>query len=280
MKFGEYECYSVEMGDFRLDGGAMFGVVPKTLWENKISADHRNRIPMKARSLLIIGNRKNILVDTGCGTKLDQKMKNIYEISDNPKNMDAPLEKFGITRRDITHVILTHLHFDHCGGATYIEEGKVVPSFPNAEYFVQKDQWETALNPSYRDRSSYIHDNFIPLSQNNVLRLISGDQSLIGGIDLLVSDGHTRGQQLVLVKGKGNGLFFCGDLIPTAAHLPLPWHMAYDNHPIELMEEKAAILERALAENWTLFFEHDPVVCAATVKSGKKGVEIDELLDI
>lgn len=280
MKFGEYECYSVEMGDFRLDGGAMFGVVPKTMWENKISADANNRIPMKARSLLIMGNGKNIIVDTGCGTKIDEKMKKIYQIGNDPKNMDEPLEKFGITRRDITHVVLTHLHFDHAGGSTHIENGDVVPSFPNAEYFVQKDQWETACHPSFRDRSSYIHDNFIPLEQKKVLRLISGNQPLVDGIDIYVSNGHTKGQQLVLVKGDGNGLFFCGDLIPTSAHVPLPWHMSYDNEPLTLMEEKEEILGKALAGNWILFFEHDPVVCAASVKAGKKGIEINERIDM
>ncbi len=280
MQFGNYECFSIDMGGFWLDGGAMFGVVPKTLWDNKIPADEKNRIPMKARSLLIKGNGKNIIIDTGCGTKLDKKMKTIYQISDDPQNMDVPLEKYGITSKDITHVILSHLHFDHAGGSTCRDNGEVVPCFPNAVYYIQKNQWETACAPSFRDRSSYIHDNFIPLEEKEVLHLLSGSQKLFDGIDIFVSDGHTMGQQHVLVKGDDNSLFFCGDLIPTSAHIPLPWHMAYDNLPLVLMEEKEKILKRALNEKWILFFEHDPVVCAATIKESKKGIEIDKVIEI
>jgi glyoxylase-like metal-dependent hydrolase (beta-lactamase superfamily II) len=281
MKFGSYDCFTLVMDSFLLDGGAMFGVVPKNLWEKKIPADAANRIPMQARSLIIRGNDKVILVDTGIGDKLPDKFKRIYDIQTSVSSMAERLSPFGLTVDDITDVLLTHLHFDHAGGSTAIVDGQVVPTLPNAVYHVQQAQWELACNPSVRDQSSYIPDNFMPLLEQNVLNLVKGaSDNFFDGIDLIVTDGHSQGQQHLLVKGDATALFFCADLIPTSAHIPTAWHMGYDNHPLTIMDEKDAILARAIAENWILCFEHDPVIAAASVREEVGRVVIDQVIKL
>ncbi len=280
MKFGDYECFSVDMGRFVLDGGAMFGIVPRVLWERKIPADEKNLIPMNARSLLIQGREKNILVDTGLGSKLSEKMIKIYKIDEDSTNIDKSLSKHGLTRQDITDVIITHLHFDHAGGSTCIKNNKVVPTFQNATYYIQRKQWETANNPSVRDRASYMKENFMPLEEAGVLKLIDGPTEIFKGIDLIVTKGHTLGQQHPLIKGETSCLFYCADLMPTSAHLPAAWNTAYDNYPMVLIEEKKKLLSRALKENWILFFEHDPNIAAATIMQGEKSIEIDKSISI
>jgi len=280
MRFGNYECFTVETGSFELDGGAMFGVVPKILWERKIPANEKNLIPMQARSLLIQGKGKNILIDTGIGDKLSEKLKKIYKVDLDSANIDISLSKLGVTRSDITDVIITHLHFDHAGGSTSIMDGKAVPTFQNAEYYIQKKQWEIANNPSARDRASYMEENFMPLEEAGVLNLIDGPQEIFEGIDIIVTNGHTRGQQHPLVKDKTKSLFFCADLIPTSAHLPAAWNMAYDNFPMTLIDEKQKIITRALKEGWILFFQHDPCIAAATIKQTENNIEIDSFVSI
>ena len=279
MKFGSYDCFTLEMDSFLLDGGAMFGVVPKSLWEKKIPADALNRIPMQARSLVIRGNDKIILVDTGIGDKLPAKFKTIYDIQASVTSMAERLAPFGLTVDDFTDVILTHLHFDHAGGSTALVNGNVVPTFPNAVYHVQQTQWELACHPSVRDRSSYIPDNFMPLLAQKMLNIVNGPVTdFFDCIDLIVTDGHSMGQQHPLIKGEDNALFFCADLIPTSAHIPTAWHMGYDNHPLNIMDEKDAILSRALEENWILCFEHDPVVAAASVREERGMAVIDQVV--
>lgn len=272
MRFGDYECASIELGSFFLDGGAMFGVVPKALWEKKIPADANNLIPMKARSLLIRGNGRNILVDTGPGNKLSPKMKKIYGIKDHSVNAEASLSKHGLTVSDITDVIITHLHFDHAGGSTTIIHQKPAPAFPEATYYIQKTQFETAISPGPGESSSFTGDDFAPLEKAGVLKLLDGPCELFTGIEILVTDGHTKGQQHPLIKGKDASLFFCADLIPTSAHIPLSWRAAYDNYPLAIIKEKEESLLRALIENWILLFEHDPVTAAAYVKQKNNSV--------
>lgn len=280
MKFGDYDCFSVEMGRFVLDGGAMFGIVPRVLWEQKIPADEKNLIPMNARSLLIQGRGKNILIDTGLGSKHSEKMRKIYKIDEDTTDAEKALSKYGLTSQDITDVIITHLHFDHTGGSTCIKNNRTVPTFQNATYYIQKKQWETANNPSVRDRASYMKENFMPLQEAGVLKLIDGPTEIFKGIDLIVTEGHTPGQQHPLIKGETDCLFYCADFIPTSAHLPVPWNMAYDNYPMVLIEEKKKLLSRALKENWILFFEHDPDIAAASIRQGKKNIEIDKTISI
>lgn len=279
MKFGDYECFSVDTGGFILDGGAMFGIVPKVLWEREIPADEKNCILLKARSLLIQGEGRNILVDTGLGDKLSEKLKKIYGVDQDSTNIDTSLSEYGLSRGDITDVIITHLHFDHAGGSTFIKDGKTVPTFPNAIYYIQKDQWEEAINPTARNAASYMKENFMPLKESGVLKLIEGPEKLFKNVDIIVTNGHTRGQQHPLVKGETCSLFYCADLIPTSAHLPLRWHTAYDNYPMTIIKEKRKLLDRALKENWILFFEHDPDIAAATIKHGEKNIMIDRKIE-
>jgi glyoxylase-like metal-dependent hydrolase (beta-lactamase superfamily II) len=281
MRFGSYDCFTLEMDSFLLDGGAMFGVVPKNLWEKKIPADAENRIPMQARSLVIRGNNRMILVDTGIGDKLPVKFKKIYDIQTTVRSMEERLAPFELHVDDITDVVLTHLHFDHAGGSTALVKGNVVATFPNAIYHVQQAQWDLACNPSIRDRSSYIPDNFMPLMGLDVLHLVNGpSDDFFPGIDMIVTQGHSQGQQHPLIKGDKKSLFFCADLIPTSAHIPTVWHMGYDNNPLDIMDEKDAILSRAIEENWILCFEHDPVVAAASVREEKGRVVIDRIFDL
>ncbi|MDO9264867.1 MAG: MBL fold metallo-hydrolase [Desulfosalsimonadaceae bacterium] len=277
MQFGGYDCSTVVMDSFLLDGGAMFGVVPKKLWEKAIPADSENRIPLTSRSLVIRGRGRVILVDNGVGDKLPGRFKKIYGIAVSAHSMDERLAPLNLNVSDITDVILTHLHFDHAGGSTILAGGMVRPAFPNATYHVQKSQWDLACHPSLRDRSSYIPDNFLPLLEHNVLNLLDGPaDDFFEGIHLIVTNGHTPGQQHPLILGSDRSLFFCADLIPTSAHLPVPWHMAYDNHPIDIMDEKAALLGRAVDENWILCFEHDPVTVAAGVRKDRQKVVMDQ----
>jgi len=182
---------------------------------------------------------------------------------------------------DITDVILTHLHFDHAGGSTTLVDGKTVPTFPNAVYHVQQAQWDLAFNPSVRDRSSYMPENYMPLLEQGVLQIANGPvDNFFEGIDLIVTNGHTRGQQHPLIKGDSESLFFCGDLIPTSAHVPTAWNMSYDNEPLAIMDEKEALLDRAITENWILCFEHDPTVAAASVRKEKGRVVVDQAFDL
>jgi len=280
MIFGNYECAALELGDFLLDGGAMFGVVPKMLWEKKIPADDNNLIPMKARSLLIRGNERNILVDAGPGRKLSGKMKKIYGIDDHSTDANDSLSKHGLTCDDITDVIITHLHFDHAGGSTIIREKKPVPAFPNAKYYIQKAQFEAAINPGPGEASSFTRDDFVPLDESGVLKVLDGPCELFSGIELIVTNGHTKGQQHPLIKGKEASLFFCADLIPTSAHIPVSWHMAYDNYPLTIMKEKEEYLSRAFKENWILFFEHDPVCATASVGKTRTAIQFDKMFSL
>lgn len=279
MEVGEYRCHGVTMCEFLLDGGAMFGVVPKPLWEQKIPSDAKNRISLTARALLLCGHGRKILVDTGCGTKFSDKERAIYGVTAT-RSPDEALKAFGLEAAEITDVILTHLHFDHAGGATFLKDGKCLPTFPNATYYTQKRQLNWAQNPTRRDRASFFAENWAPLEETGQLRVLDGNTLPIPGIDLLFSNGHTCGQQLPLIHGETGSLFYCGDLIPTAAHLPLPWHMGYDNQPLLIMAEKEGVLKQALAKNWTLFFEHDPSVTAATVKDTPKGIALDRVVDL
>lgn len=279
MNVGGYSCHAVEMCDFLLDGGAMFGVVPKPLWEAKIPADMKNRIPLKARSLLLCGHGRTILVDTGCGTKFSEKELAIYGVTAT-RSPDEALRDHGLSTSDVTDVILTHLHFDHAGGSTFLRDGKAVPTFPNATYYTQKRQLNWAKSPTLRDRASFFPENWVPMEKSGQLTVLDGDALPLKGIELLFSDGHTFGQQLPLIHGESSALLYCGDLIPTSAHIPVPWHMGYDNQPLVIMAEKERILKEAAEKGWILFFEHDPAIAAATLKMGRKGVEMDRAVTL
>ncbi|MGR3178179.1 MAG: MBL fold metallo-hydrolase [Candidatus Anammoxibacter sp.] len=280
MKIGDYEIHSIETGTFVLDGGAMFGIVPKAIWDRKIPADEKNRIDMALRCLLIVGNKRRILVDVGIGDKCSKKFTEIYKIDLTSCNIRKSIKEYGLTVEDITDVILTHLHFDHVGGATYIENGNLRLVFLNATYYIQKEHYALAHNPSEKDKGSFRNENFEPLEEAGKLKIISGEFEIFPGVSLIVSNGHTVGQQLVKVSNGVNTLVYCADLIPTSAHIPIPYVMSYDLYPLVTIEEKKKLLHNASEGDWVLFFEHDPLVEAVKVKKGAKGFEISEIVKL
>lgn len=260
MKLGDYKLNSVQTGLFRLDGGAMFGVVPKNLWQKTNPSDDQNRIEMCTRALLLESGKKKILVDTGIGYKLSEKINKIYDVDFTSYTLESSLEKLNLKKEDVTDVILTHLHFDHAGGSTYYDgEGKIKAAFPNAVYHVQKKQYEWALNPTERDRASFFPENYKPLEDCKVLNLVDGEHEFDKFITLLPVNGHTSHMQLVKVSdGEGNTILFTADLIPTAGHVPAPYIMGYDLFPLTTLEEKKRYLKEISENDWTVFFEHDP----------------------
>jgi glyoxylase-like metal-dependent hydrolase (beta-lactamase superfamily II) len=278
MHIGKYKLSVVNTGFFRLDGGAMFGVIPKNLWQKSNPPDDQNRIKLATRNLLLENGKKKILVDTGMGNKWDDKAKKIYDIDQQRNSIETSLQELNLKPEDITDVILTHLHFDHTGGSTKHENGKIVPAFPNAKYFVHKKNYEWAMNPSERDKGSYIKENFAPLYEEGVLNLIS-DESFDDEIDFIVVNGHTFGQQLLKIYDSENTILYCGDLFPTTSHVPLPYVMGYDLQPLITVMEKKKILPVAVEENWKLFFEHDPETVFASVINSDKGFKISEKYD-
>jgi glyoxylase-like metal-dependent hydrolase (beta-lactamase superfamily II) len=271
MKIGSYEIFIVETSKFALDGGAMFGVVPQIIWKKTNPPDEYNRVSMVTRSLLIVGNGRVILVDTGNSTKISKKFRNIYKIDTAQTNLLTSLSKLKVATADITDVILTHLHFDHAGGSTVFEDGIVKPTFPHAKYYLQKEHWNLALNPTERDRASYLREDFLPLKEFGVLELVEGEFEIFPGIELKVFNGHTNFQQLPKISDGINTIFFAGDLIPMSAHIPIPFIMGYDLRPLVTLEEKKTILGPAYEEKWTLVFEHDPNISAGRIGSNEKG---------
>ncbi len=258
LTLGGWTVRAVETGYLWLDGGSMFGSVPKPLWSRVHPADARNRIRLAMRCLLAEGHGRRVLVDDGIGDKLTPKLVDIYGVESAP-TLEQSLVALGLETADITDVVLTHLHFDHAGGSTRAEGGRLVPRLPRARYHVQRRNWENALRPNPRERASYMVENFVPLDEASVLKLSEGTNSPWPGFDLVLADGHTRGQQLPRISGPEGAVYFVADLIPTAAHVRIPFVMGYDIAAIETMTEKRALLERAVAEGAWICLEHDPV---------------------
>ena len=273
-KIGKYTLHSIETGRFGLDWGAMFGIVPKPLWEKQIAADELNRIPLRARCLLLEGNGKLILIDNGIGDKYDDKFASIYGIDDETENLDKSLSALGFAKSDVTDVILTHLHFDHCGGSTVMKDGKSEIAFPSATFHVQESHWNWAKQGNVREKASFLPMNLDPLDSSGQLNLVDGTFDLFDGVELIPVDGHTVAMQLVRIHDASSSLLFTADLLPTHAHLSPAWNMGYDLWPMTTIEEKARILEKAIEGGWHLFFEHDPVVGLCDVVEGRRGPEI------
>jgi glyoxylase-like metal-dependent hydrolase (beta-lactamase superfamily II) len=265
MTIGDWHIDTALGGKFRLDGGAMFGVVPKNLWSRAAPPDDENRISMAMRVLVARGAGRTVLVDTGAGRGYGEKLARIYAFDEIPVAEEL-LKPLGIAPDEVTDVVITHLHFDHGGGAAVQTSDGWGLAFPNAVHHVQRRQWEHALDPNPRDRASYFRERIEILERTGALTLHDGDWSLAVGIDVLAFDGHTPGQHLPLFTAGDSVLLYCADLIPTSAHLPTAYVMAYDLDPVRSMDEKSAILERAAAGNWTLVFEHDPTVEACRVR--------------
>lgn len=276
MKIGTYELEAIETGTFALDGGAMFGVVPKPLWEKAHPADARNRIAMSARVLLVRGEGRTILVDTGNGNKYDAKFKEIYALDETATDLERSLRAAEVAPEDVTDVVLTHLHFDHAGGATRRTADGVEPAFPNARYHVQRAHLEAALAPTERDRASFFADDFQPLIRRGQLLEVDGERELFPGFRVLTMSGHTTALQCPLISDGTTSLLYCADLVPLHSHCQLPWIMGYDLRPLVTLEEKRRVLTQAAAERWVLFFEHDPAIAAGRVERTDKGFRFGE----
>lgn len=252
----------------------MFGIVPKPLWSRHAEADEANRIPLHMRCMLLEGEGRVILVDNGLGDKYDDKFARIYAVDHDYATLAGSLRRAGFTEEDVTDVILTHLHFDHCGGSTRRTNKGFEPVFPNARYHVQRAHWEWARDSNVRERASFLAENMDPLSASKQLSLLDGPMELFPGIDLILVNGHTESQQLVRVKDERTSLVYVADLLPTAAHVPLPWIMAYDVRPLVTLEEKRRFLDEAVEGGWHFFFEHDPDVAVATPERTERGVTV------
>lgn len=276
MKIGKYNLYEINSGYFALDGGAMFGIIPKPLWEKTNPPDEANRIKLATRNLLLVSDNKKILVDTGMGHDWNDKSKEIYSIKQDEFSIEKSLQKVNLKPEDITDVILTHLHFDHTGGSVKKENNKFIPAFSNAKYFVQKTNFDWAVNPSEKDKGSYIKDKFLSLRENQMLNFLNKNDQFDDEIEFIVVNGHTFGQQLLKISDSSITILFSGDLFPTASHIRLPYLMGYDIQPLETIKEKKNILPKAIEENWKLFFEHDPYNVLATVKQTEKGFDANE----
>jgi len=272
MQIGPYKLASLVTSTFALDGGAMFGVVPKTLWSKQVEVDELNRIEMVTRTLLLESKDRKILIDTGNGDKWQPRHKEIFKIELDPYILPQSLATHGISVDDITDVICTHLHFDHVGGNTRIEKGKVVPVFPNARYWVQAENWDLANRPSEKDRASYLAENWAVLAENGMLQIMKAERELFDDIKLEIVNGHTLGQQLPIISDGTSTLIYGADLFPMKAHIPIPWVMAYDNEPMRSIAEKKRILPRLLEQDAMIFFEHDPQTIACKLTSSEKGI--------
>lgn len=278
---GGLRCHTLEGGLQRLDGGAMFGVVPRTLWKTRIEPDERNRIPLAMRCVLVEHDDGLVLIDTALGNKEDAKFLDIYGVEnqglEGATQLEDALASAGFLPRDVKWVINTHLHFDHAGGNTTMDPDlendprrHVRPTFPNAGYVVQRGELDFARHTNERTRASYLPHNFEPIAAANRWRLLDGDEEVLPGISVRLTPGHVPFHQAVLLRDGGETALFVGDLFPTTSHLPLPWIMGYDLEPLRTLESKRAILNEAIAGGWRLIFEHDPRVAMGTpVREGK-----------
>ncbi|MCX7551277.1 MBL fold metallo-hydrolase [Xanthomarina sp. F2636L] len=277
------KLYPIESGNFKLDGGAMFGVVPKSLWQRTNPADSNNMIDIAARCLLIENGNKLILVDTGMGNKQSDKFFGYYYLWGN-NNIDNSLKQFGFHRDDITDVFMTHLHFDHCGGSVQWNKNKTgyEPAFKNAHFWSNKDHWKWATQPNNREKASFLKENILPMEESGQLKFTSlPDTDILKnselGFDLFFANGHTDKQMIPMINYKGKTICFMADLLPTAGHIPLPFVMGYDTRPLLTLDEKEKFLNLAANNNYYLFLEHDAHNEIITVKHTDKGVRLNNV---
>ena len=262
---GDLELISLSDGFLRLDGGSMFGIVPKPLWEKKAPADARNRIRLAMRPLIVRGMR-TMIIDAGLGDKESEKFCDIYGV-ERARNLDHTLAEAGLGPDDIDIVLATHLHFDHAGGFTVRDAaGRLRPRFPRAQYIVRRGEWEDAAHPHERNRASYLADNYVPLADAGVLQLVDDDQTIMPGVKVRRTGGHTRHHQMVLIESAGKAAAFVADLMPTTAHLGEAWIMGFDLYPMDTLAAKKAFLKEAVEREMLVLFEHDPSIAAGYIR--------------
>jgi glyoxylase-like metal-dependent hydrolase (beta-lactamase superfamily II) len=265
---GDFELTVVSDGTYFLDGGGFFGVVPKSLWSKKVAADDQNRVAAGLNSLLVRTGEKNVLIETGIGNKLSEKMVRIYG---QPAQLLENLQAAGIDPKDIDIVINTHLHFDHCGWNTVRQDGKIASTFPRAKYYAPEGEWQYARHPSERDAISFISENYDPLVKSGQMTLLKGGEEIVPGISVKTFPGHTAHMQAVIVRSGGRTACYISDLIPTSAHIDLTWGMAFDLYPLQTIESKKRYYSEATPERWLTVFTHDDQVPWGFVEKGEKG---------
>ena len=280
-KIGKWKIKVLETGSFWLDGGAMMGLVPKILWAKTNPPDNQNRIKLALRCLLLDDGKNRVLIESGMGNKFNSKFAKMFNIKQTKNPLSDILSHHGYDNADITHMILTHLHFDHSGGATMIgSNGDCIPAFPNAKYYISKENWNAGINPSPRDKASYLKENYLPIHNSGLPEFVSKNSNILPGISTYMVDGHTTGQQLIKVESDGEVLIFCSDLIPLESHLKLPWIMGYDLNAQMTLEEKTQFLKLASKNNWWLFFYHDPKTIAVKIKDDKKYYQVTKKVEL
>ena len=268
LTLGDFELTAVSDGVYHLDGGAFFGVIPKSLWQKKVVADENNLVPTALNSVVVRTGKQTLLIETGIGNKLSDRMIKIYG---QPAKLMESLGTAGISPEDIDIVINTHLHFDHCGWNTVRQGEKIVPTFPKAKYYVQDGEWQYATHSSERDAISYISANFEPLIASGQMQLLKGDQEILPGISVKVFPGHTRHMQAVILRSGGRTACYISDLIPTSWHLDVAWVMSFDLFPLETMESKKRYYAQAIPENWLTMFTHDPNIPWGYIARDERG---------
>ena len=265
--------FAINAGNFKLDGGAMFGVVPKSIWNKANPADSNNLCTWATRCLLIESGEQLVLIDTGLGNKQDESFFRHY-FRDTPQTWDQLLKPYGFHSSDITDVFLTHLHFDHVGAALTRDGEKIVPTFKNANYWSNQKHWNWAIDPNPREKASFLKENLLPLQESGQLNFIDVAISPFEWMEVLYVDGHTEQQMLPLITTPKGKILYAADLLPSAGHIPMPYIMSYDVRPLVSMQEKEQIFKRALSENWNIFLEHDPIIECATLQMTEKGVRL------
>jgi glyoxylase-like metal-dependent hydrolase (beta-lactamase superfamily II) len=273
------KLYTINTGYFKLDGGAMFGVVPKVIWNKLNPADENNLCPWAMRCMLIEDDNKLILIDNGLGDKQDEKFFGHYHLHGND-SLEKSLQQLGFHHTDITDVVLTHLHFDHCGGSIIRKDNKLLPAFPKANYWSNERHWQWATEPNDREKASFLKENILPIKESGQLQMVripqTGNAYFTDSISMRYVHGHTDAMMLPQISYKGKTIVFMADLIPAVAHLPVPYVMAYDMFPLTSLLEKKSFLQEALDKEYILFFEHDPVFECCTLQQTERGIRMKE----
>jgi len=274
------KLYTIDTGFFKLDGGAMFGVVPKTIWQKINPSDNNNLCDWAMRCLLVEEGNRLVLIDCGLGNKQSEKFFSYYQPFGDD-TLDKSLRKNGFRPDDITDVFLTHLHFDHCGGAVKIDNnGKYIPAFPNATYWSHSKHWEWAVNPNSREKASFLKENILPIKENGQLKMLDDGEEIFTGFSNITVYGHTEAMMLPKITYKDKTIVYCADLLPSAGHLPISYVMAYDVRPLITLVEKEKFLNEAMAKNWLLYFEHDKKIEACSIIQTERGIRLKDELKV
>ena len=281
VKYHKMKLYKIETGNLKLDGGAMFGVVPKSLWSKAYPEDENNLCNWSMRCLLVVDGDRKILIDNGIGDKQDWKFLRHYHLN-GEATLEGSLKEVGFTPEDITDVILTHLHFDHCGGSIIYNEDRsgYKLAFPNATYWTSRQQYNWAIEPNHREQASFLKENILPIEESGHLKLIEEEGEFLPNITAKLYHGHTEGQVIPHIKYNGKTIVFMADLLPSTAHIPMPWIMAYDTRPLQTLKDKERFYKEALENDYILFLEHDLYNECCTLKRTEKGVMLDRTFDL